>query len=164
MLIVHHSGKKKGKREPTERGSRAETWKTSGVWRRLPRPKRVQNQVFTPAQARAFVTAADDHRLGPLFTVAMSVGLRLGEALGLRWSDVDFDARQLHVRQALQRIEGEWEFVEPKSERSRRTIALPDIAVKTPKRHRNRQRKERLKAGSCWNKSTPVVRCSSHKR
>jgi len=79
--------------------------------------------------------------------------LRLGEALGLRWADVDLEAGELHVRQALQRIDGELQFVEPKSERSRRTVALPEVAVKVLKRHRNRQRKERLKAGSWWNKS-----------
>jgi integrase len=81
----------------------------------------------------------------------MSVGLRLGEALGLRWSDVGLNARELHVRQALQRIEGKLQVVEPTSERSRRIIALPEMAVKVRKRPRNRQRKERLKAGSWWN-------------
>ena len=45
---------------------------------------------------------------------------------------------------------------EPKSERSLRTVALPEVAVKGLKRHRNRQRKERLKAGSWWNPSNLV--------
>jgi integrase len=49
---------------------------------------------------------------------------RVGELLGLRWSDVDLDADALAVRQALQRIGSELRFVEPKSERSRRCVQL----------------------------------------
>jgi integrase len=48
----------------------------------LPRPKRVQNQVFTPEQARAFVTAAEAHRLGSLFTVAAISGVAPGRSPG----------------------------------------------------------------------------------
>jgi integrase len=59
----------------------------------LPRAQRVETRVFTPEQARAFVAAAEGDRLGPLFLVALAVGLRLGEALGLRWSSHDFDSR-----------------------------------------------------------------------
>jgi integrase len=119
----------------------------------LPRAKRVETRVFTPEQARTFVAAAGAHRLGPVFSVALAVGLRLGEALGLRWMDVDLERSQLHVRQALQRVAGELQFVEPKSEQSRRTIALPEVAAKILKRHRTAQLEERLKAGSRWTES-----------
>ena len=83
-----------------------------------------------------------------MFSVSMAVGLRLGEALGLHWQDVDLAKGTLTVRQALQRVEGKLEFVEPKSETSRRAILLPATAVTVLKRHGVRQKKERLKAGA----------------
>jgi Phage integrase family/Trypsin-like peptidase domain len=104
--------------------------------------------------------AASKHRLGAMFCVALAVGLRLGEALGLRWEDVDLQNGTLTVRQALQRVEGKLQFVEPKSEKSRRRVQLPEIAVDTLKRHRTRQKKDRLKAGGDWQDSTVVFTSS----
>jgi len=90
------------------------------------------------------------HRLGALFTVALALGLRQGEALGLRWDAVDFQTGVLTVRAALQRVGKQWQLVEPKSERSRRTIALPRVAVVALRAHRVRQKRERLLAGGDW--------------
>ena len=76
-------------------------------------------------RAKVFLKAAKRHRLGPLFSVALAVGLRLGEALGLKWDAVDLTKGTLTVRQALQRVGKKLELVEPKSEKSRRTVLLP---------------------------------------
>lgn len=46
---------------------------------------------------------AERHRLGPLFSLALAYGLRLGEATGLRWEDVDLSTGEIRVRQQLQR-------------------------------------------------------------
>lgn len=105
---------------------------------------------LNPEQARALLTAAREHRLEALLTVAVSLGLRQGEALGLPWSAVDLEAGTLSVRQSLQRVKRTWQFVEPKSERSRRTVALPGVAVSALRAHRVRQLEERLLAGSRW--------------
>ena len=72
-----------------------------------PRLTRHEFQVLTPEEARRFLEKARDDRLGALYTVALSLGLRLGEALGLRWADVDLDNNTLQVRQALQRFGGD---------------------------------------------------------
>jgi integrase len=77
--------------------------------------------------------------------------VRQGEALGLKWDAVDLTAGTLEVRVALQRIEGTWKHVEPKLARSRRTIALPSMAIAALKSHRVRQLEERLAAGADWN-------------
>jgi integrase len=61
-----------------------------------------ESAVFTPEQAMVFLDAAKDHRLGALFTVALSLGLRKGEVTGLRPEDIDLDARVVHVRRSLQ--------------------------------------------------------------
>jgi integrase len=77
-------------------------------------------------------------------------GLRQGEALALRWQDIDFDRRTLRVSRQLQRMRrdgknsGRLVFSEPKNA-SRRTVGLPQRAVSTLKSHRKRQLEEKLK-------------------
>jgi integrase len=80
----------------------------------------------------------------------MLLGLRPGEALGLHWRDVDLEAAQLAVRVALHRVEGQLQVDELKTDRSRRVIPLPDIAVAAIRAHRARQLEERLVAGELW--------------
>jgi integrase len=72
-----------------------------------PRHQAREIQPLTPEQARALLEAARGHRLGGVISVATALGLRLGEALGLRWADVDFDAGTLRVKQALERSGGD---------------------------------------------------------
>lgn len=90
-------------------------------------PKRYES--LTIEQARAFLEAVRGHRLEALFAVAIATGLRQGELLGLQWTDVDLDGKRLFVRHALQRVDGVPTLVEPKTPRSRRTIALPLLAL-----------------------------------
>lgn len=106
--------------------------------------------MLAPAEARQLLAAAQDDRLGALYSVALALGLRQGEALGLSWEDVDFESRRLHVRHGLQRIAGQLKLVEPKTRQSRRTIALPAIVVDALQHHKARQSQERLLAGTRW--------------
>ncbi len=61
--------------------------------------------------------------------MAIAVGLRRGEALGLKWSDIDLDAAVLRVRRALVYVDGDLRFVDSKTKRSRRTIPLPSVSI-----------------------------------
>ena len=63
---------------------------------------------------------------------------------------MDLDARTLTVRRALQRYDGEYRLVEPKTARSRRTVGLPAQIVETLRRHKTRQLEDRLRAGPAW--------------
>jgi integrase len=81
---------------------------------------------------------------------ALAVGLRQGEALGLRWDDIDLDRGSLTVRSALQRLGPGWQLAQPKTARSRRTIALPTVVSAALQSHRARQLQERLWAGARW--------------
>ena len=101
-------------------------------------------------EARRLLDAARDDRLGALYSVALAMGLRQGEALGLRWEDVDLEEGVLHVRYQLQRLNGKVQLVEPKTAMSRRTLALPDSIVASLEAHRERQARERHLAGSRW--------------
>ena len=62
---------------------------------------------FSRAEALRFPQAAEQHRLYALWAVALAMGLRRGEALGLTWADVDLDGARLTVRQALHRVDGQ---------------------------------------------------------
>jgi integrase len=118
-----------------------------------PPARRAQVEAFTPDQVREFLVTVRGSRLEALYTVAVALGLRQGEALGLRWCDVDLETGTLWVRKALQRIDGELRLVDPKTERSRRTLDLPAAAVAALKAHRARQLEERLQVGPLWQDS-----------
>jgi integrase len=96
-------------------------------------------QVLSQEQARTLLDAAHGHDLEGLLTVAVGLGLRQGEALGLRWRDVDLEHSELHVRNALQRIAGELILVEPKTQKSRRTIIMPAMVTVALRDHRQRE-------------------------
>lgn len=116
-----------------------------------PRVPEFEARFLTVTEARAFLAAARGDRLEALYSVALALGLREGEALGLRWSDVDLDTRALRVTHALQRIPGAGlQLVEPKTKSSRRSVALPDAVVRQLRAHRTRQLQERFAAGAQW--------------
>jgi integrase len=94
--------------------------------------------------------ALADPGLRRLATVAVHSGLRQAELLGLRWSDVDWQARELHVSQALQRVDGAYRLVEVKSNTSRRTVPLTAPAAEALAQERQSQLEARLLAGSTW--------------
>jgi len=127
---------------------------------KAPRRIRYQAAVLDVKQAKALLKTASHHRLGPLFSVGLAVGLRLGEALGLQWQDIDLQKGLLTVRQTLQRVDKKLVFGEPKSEKSRRSVPLPAMTVTTLKRHRIRQKQDRLKAGSAWKEQNLVFTSS----
>ena len=125
-----------------------------------PRHRPRQIKPLTPGQAATLLSTVSGDRLEGLLTVALGLGLRQGEALGLRWEDVDLEAGQLSVQQTLERAGAEPRFEEPKTERSRRTITMPGVAVAALRRHRTRQLEEQLAAGSRWRKSGLVFTTS----
>jgi integrase len=96
------------------------------------------------------LSVAANDRLGAFYTVAIAIGLRPSEALGLGWADVDLKAGTVKVRRTLDRQDGRYVFNEPKSRTSRRTLSLPAVCVEALKAHRKRQLEERLAAGEEW--------------
>jgi integrase len=101
--------------------------------------------------AKALLAAARGDRLEALVTLALSVGLRKGEALALKWDSVDLDAGSLTISATLDRVRGEGLVLsEPKTARSRRTIPLPEACADALRDHRRRQLSERLRAGDTW--------------
>ncbi len=106
------------------------------------RPAEVEMQFLTEAQARQFLDAARPCRLYALFAVALGTGMRQGELLGLRWDDVDFEKGVVSVQRSLAQLKGQFVLKEPKSKRSRRSVALPRFALDALRDHRAAMLKE----------------------
>lgn len=116
-----------------------------------PQPADVEIQPLTKADAKRLLETVKGRRNAARWTVALSLGLRQGEALGLRWENVDLDEGTLAVRQSLGRVTGEGLVLGPvKSRAGRRTIKLPAQLLADIKAHRLVQNTERLAAGSRW--------------
>ena len=90
------------------------------------------------AEAQRFLAAAAAHRLGPAFHLAVATGLRRGELLGLRWSDVDLDAGRLRVAQQLM-VEGGRARLKPVPDRDRRVLLISPSLAQMLHEHRRRQ-------------------------
>lgn len=126
-----------------------------------PRVERRPLTPLTPEEAQRLVTAAPGHRLGALFVLALDTGARQGELLGLRWADVDLKACVVRIVRTKHHLNGVTTFDEPKSATSRRTVAFTSTTGRMFRRHRARQLKEKLRAGSKWQSNDLVFTTST---
>ena len=118
-----------------------------------PHYKKSDVKIFTEEQATTFIQAIENDRLKALYLLTLCLGLRRGEALGLKWAALDIENSTLHVRDALQRIGGKLQLVELKTKKSRRTLQIPNILLPVLKTHRVRQLEERIKMGEKWHET-----------
>lgn len=110
--------------------------------------------VMTEAEVDAILDACRGRWNAARWNVALALGLRQGEALGLRWEDVDLDAGVLRVRQTLIRVTGQGiRFGTPKSKKSNRDLPLPPSLLDNLRAHRKAQNEKRLEVGSHWTDS-----------
>jgi integrase len=110
-----------------------------------------ETRVIEVAEARALIAyCAGDDYWGDLISLMLLTGMRRGEALGLRWADVDLDAATLRVVQQVLVENGRAVIHAPKTTNSVRTIALSPTALATLKRRRVRQAEQRLAAADVW--------------
>jgi len=117
----------------------------------VPRPTRREMHTLTEEEVGRLFQASQGHRLHALWVLLATTGLRLGEGLGLLWSDIDFAHGRLIVNRALQRQPGVgYVFVEPKTARSRRTVYLAAGTITALTEHRRRQVADQLAAGPEW--------------
>lgn len=143
----------------------------------IARPPRIPDEEvipFTKEEAGKILRAAENTRNGARFVVALTLGLRKGEALGPQWRDINFEARTLTVRRTVQRLNwkhgcpqnkpcghryaghcptrhgGGMVTAEVESRAGKRTIGIPDPLVEVLKGHRAKQEVERQKAGDLW--------------
>lgn len=113
----------------------------------LPRQQREEMSPLSSEEVKHFLEACEEDRFGMVFRLLLTTGLRPGEALALRWSDVDLEAGRLHVQRSLVPGKG---FEEPKTARARRVVPLPPSVTKAVKQHKKAQTEARLQAGENW--------------
>jgi integrase len=103
-----------------------------------------------PQHVTELLAAAENSRYHTALLLIGTTGLRRGECLALRWSDVDLDAGAIRVRDTVQRIDGKLSPGPVKTDHSRRTIPLSPALVALLRRHRVTQVEERLRAANQW--------------
>jgi integrase len=138
-------------------------------------PRNVAKQVQTPTgpprryepltltEAHAFLKETRRFHNGELYELALRTGMRRGELLGLRWSDIDFDFdnQRLTIRRTLQRIKGQGLVEMPtKTDTSDRRIPLSPPCIKILKDHLRYQHAERDRAADRWKDSGYVFTTS----
>lgn len=116
--------------------------------RKLPKAESVEIQILQQGQIAPLLQALKGNWLYPVATVAVGTGMRQGEIMGLRWTDIDLDKAILRVERSLEetRVTG-LRFKPPKSKAGTRTISLPTSVVDVLKAHRKRQLELRLSLG-----------------
>jgi integrase len=119
---------------------------------RVPRPRvaRTEAKHLDAAAVTALLAAAEKLRYRPVLVLIAATGLRRGEALALRWRDMDLAGGTLKVAGTLSRVGGRLETSEPKTARSRRTVPLSPAVVSLLKTIKATQAAERLHAGEQW--------------
>lgn len=138
----------------------------------VPRVREAELEPYALEECRRLLLAATELPNGARWSVALALGLRQGETLGLMWDDLDFQQHQLRVRRQLQRpgwhhgcgdpepdhqpskcpyrTGGGWVFEDVKSRAGRRTLAVPPQLMQQLREHRRDQAAHRLAAGPAW--------------
>jgi integrase len=124
-----------------------------------PRPNPSRGTTWTVEQAMHFleVNEKEEPRYWIGFYLAIMTGMRKGEILALRWSDLDLQNGFARVNQTLSWVNGQPIFQEPKTDRSRRSVALPQAAIEPLRRHKAWQNAERLKMGQAYQDHDLVI-------
>lgn len=106
-------------------------------------------QTWSAEQIRRFLDSQREDRLYALWVVYATTGMRRGEALGLRWSDIDLDSARVSIVRAVSRVDNVVRVERPKTGRPR-VVDLDVTTVAVLKAHRVRQAAERLRLGPRW--------------
>jgi integrase len=123
----------------------------------LRRAKHREGRSLTPEQARSLLEVAKIDRIGVTIQLGLFLGLRPGEVLGLKWEDINFNAKTLSVCRSLKREQNKLRLGEPKTPGSRRTLLMPEPLVTALTAHRERQLEEQTVAGQLWHDLDLVV-------
>ncbi len=127
----------------------------------LPKSTRKEMNVLSNEEAGQFLTAIEGDRYATLFKFALATGMRPEEYCALQWKDVDLMQGRATIQRVLvwKRKGGGWDFEEPKTPQSRRTVPLPGTLTKALREHKRTQNEERLRIGSEW-QANDLVFCT----
>jgi integrase len=101
-----------------------------------PSPKRKAPNVWTAEQVKTFLNHVKGHRWYLIYVLAIYCGFREGEILGIHYDDIDLKHGVINVRHAVQYLKGKGLVItEPKTDRARRAVTVPDFAINVIKHH-----------------------------
>jgi integrase len=106
---------------------------------------------WTAEQCQTFLGDIAEDRLANLYHLILFTGMRRGEAIGLRWEDVDLDGACLSVKQQITEVHGRGVVGTPKTKRGTRVIPIDDDTVAILRQHKEMQDVERAAWGAGWN-------------
>ncbi len=115
-----------------------------------PRVERREVQILNEEQAQQFLIAAAGSPFETLFYLALATGMRKGELLGLKWSDLDAEKGVLLVQRQLQEISGRFALQPPKTKAGRRKIQLGPETLKRLEAQRAKQAALQVANGNPW--------------
>jgi len=124
---------------------------------RPPRARRVEMHTWTAAEVGAFLASVREDRLYTGWLMLATLGLRRGELLGLRWSDVDLTTGRIAIRHTLVMVDGKPAMAEPKTAKGRRSLTLAPQVLEAVRGHRAHQAAERLSWGANYTDSGLVI-------
>lgn len=138
---------------------------------KAPRLEEEEIEPYTIEEVQSLLLQASKRRNSARWVIALALGLRQGEALGLHWEDIDLETGYLRTRKnrlrpkyahgcggdcgrkagyCPQREQVRREYKSTKSRAGRRTIGLPDPLIKLLRRHLEEQERDRIAAGEAW--------------
>jgi integrase len=94
-----------------------------------PRLEKTPPAVWTVDEARTFLSAVAEHRWHAIYLIALTTGARRGEILGMEWENIDWAKGTIRIEKTISEVNGRAVITEPKTQRSRRTISLPEIVL-----------------------------------
>ncbi|MHB0876764.1 MAG: tyrosine-type recombinase/integrase [Anaerolineae bacterium] len=127
-------------------------WLPYNVCERVVKPtyRSERRIVWSQDELQRFLSGVEGFWLGPLWTVAIASGARLGELTALTWDDVGWDHSTIAITKSLQKVRGAWVEGEPKTEAGRRVVALPPQAMGALRHQKAQQNEWRLRRGPQW--------------
>ncbi|MGI5927579.1 MAG: tyrosine-type recombinase/integrase [Thermacetogeniaceae bacterium] len=107
-----------------------------------PTVRQIEAKALTEEDMNKFLAALENesHKWRAAFLTLLGTGLRIGELLALEWDDIDFDKGLLYVRRGLSRTKAGLVVEEPKTEKSKAPVPIPDTVLQALKEHRKAQK------------------------
>jgi integrase len=115
-----------------------------------PRHTKQEMKSLSTEQARSFLKVIAGKPNECLFQFLILTGCRPGELLALQWADIDHQHKTVTIQRTLARLKTGWQFTEPKTAKSKRTIPIPVTLLQMLQKHKRNQQEQRLKVGSAW--------------
>jgi integrase len=115
-----------------------------------PKYEHTPKETWSRAELARFLEVAAGSRYGPIWLLLALTGMRRGEALGLRWQDIDFENRTMNISQTYVSLNSKMSASSPKTRAGRRVITLEPVLIDALRDHRARQNERRLRLGEVW--------------